>query len=78
MAWCEIASVDLGDAGSAVGLSTALTLTTREGRTIVLRGLAGYATRATTARLRQRKAQLDAWLDGHRTGCADCGPAGPA
>ncbi|MET8627303.1 hypothetical protein ABZW30_26700 [Kitasatospora sp. NPDC004669] len=76
--WCEIASVDLADAGSASGLGTALAITTHKGRRIILRSLAGYSTRGTTARLRQMKAQLDATLAGHRTGCGTCAHAGPA
>ncbi|MEV7183369.1 hypothetical protein [Kitasatospora sp. NPDC093102] len=76
IAWCEIASVDLADAGSVGGLSKALALRTHKGRRIVLRSLAGYSTRGTVSRLEQTKAQLEATLAGHRTGCATCARSG--
>ncbi|MFJ7907094.1 hypothetical protein [Kitasatospora sp. NPDC096204] len=76
--WCEIASTGPAVGISASGLGTSLTLVTHEGRRIVLRGLAGYSTRRTTARLQKTKAQLDARIADHRTSCPTCARPGPA
>ncbi|MFE7527836.1 hypothetical protein ACFU7Y_19275 [Kitasatospora sp. NPDC057542] len=78
IAWCEIASVDLADAGSIGSLSKAPALRTHKGRRVVLRSLAGYSTRGTVTRLEQTKAQFEATLAGHRTSCATCARSGRA
>ncbi|MFE4516508.1 hypothetical protein ACFRMQ_20225 [Kitasatospora sp. NPDC056783] len=76
--WCEILSVELADAGSVGGLSTALAVKTSKGqphkaRRLVLRALAGYSTRGTAARLEKLKTRFEATLADHRAGCATCG-----
>ncbi|AUG75790.1 hypothetical protein CFP65_0863 [Kitasatospora sp. MMS16-BH015] len=71
--WCEISSIQPGDARSASPVpATALVATTTAGRRLVLGGLVGPATRRNSVRLQLLRAELDRLAARHHRECATC------